>query len=414
MHHSRFKYAIELIIHALFWIGVYYALNALTSSPTHSMVINHGNGGIQRVDVRVFFPYSGIVLGFLMLLFYSNTFWLFKKVIRFKGDFWRVAIIAAWSMLLFAMNFLLIRTLIGTSAGSSHAPKSAFFMRRPDTAIADPHLEFVLREARADTALFRSRTDAAFRETPPPFGGSPGDNWERMQPIIALVFLAVLAIAAANFFIKEWVRNDLTRSQAEAQHFHTEVRLLRAQVNPHFLFNTLNNLFSMAQKKGHEELADSISKLSGMMRYMIYESNTDTVPLLREIIYLEDCIALNKLRYADSEVAVSFSHPAPAIAAGISITPMLFVPFLENAFKHGVSIGNHSRITMDISVGQKKLIFTCENTDHSAVKKLEEEKGGIGLENVRRRLELVYPGRHVLRVGPAAGKYTVNLQIDLA
>ena len=235
-----------------------------------------------------------------------------------------------------------------------------------------------------------------------------------MQPIIALVFLAVLAIAAANFFIKEWVRNDLTRSQAEAQHFHTEVRLLRAQVNPHFLFNTLNNLFSMAQKKGHEELADSISKLSGMMRYMIYESNTDTVPLLREIIYLEDCIALNKLRYADSEVAVSFSHPAPAIAAGISITPMLFVPFLENAFKHGVSIGNHSRITMDISVGQKKLIFTCENTDHSAVKKLEEEKGGIGLENVRRRLELVYPGRHVLRVGPAEGKYTVNLKIDLA
>ena len=89
-------------------------------------------------------------------------------------------------------------------------------------------------------------------------------------------------------------------------------------------------------------------------------------------------------------------------------------PFLENAFKHGVSIGNHSRITMDISVGQKKLIFTCENTDHSAVKKLEEEKGGIGLENVRRRLELVYPGRHVLRVGPAEGKYTVNLQIDLA
>ena len=414
MHRSRVKYVIELIIHALFWIGVYYALNALTSSPSHSMVIAHGNGAIQRVDVRVFFPYSGIVLGFLMLLFYSNTFWLFKKVIRFKGDFRRVAVIAGWFMLLFAMNFLLIRTLMGTSVGSSHAPKTAFFVRHPDTAIADTHLEFVLREVRADTALLKSRTDAAFRETPPPFGGSPRDNWERMQPIIALVFLAVLAIAAANFFIKEWVWNDLTRSQAQAQQFHTEIRLLRSQVNPHFLFNTLNNLFSMAQKKGNDELADSISKLSGMMRYMIYESNTDTVPLLREIIYLEDCIALNKLRYADDEVVVSFHHPDPAIAAAIAIAPMLFVPLLENAFKHGVSIGHRASITMDISVQQKKLIFTCENTDHSAVKKLEEEKGGIGLENVRRRLELLYPGRHALRAGAEGGKYTVNLQIELA
>jgi sensor histidine kinase YesM len=93
---------------------------------------------------------------------------------------------------------------------------------------------------------------------------------------------------------------------------------------------------------------------------------------------------------------------------------MLFVPFLENAFKHGVSIGHQARIDMDISVGQKKLIFTCGNVDFSAVKKLEEEKGGIGLENVRRRLELLYPGRHVLRAGAEGGKYTVNLQIDLA
>jgi sensor histidine kinase YesM len=235
-----------------------------------------------------------------------------------------------------------------------------------------------------------------------------------MQLIMAVVFLSILAIAAAYFFIKEWIRNDLVRSQAETQQLDTEIRLLRSQVNPHFLFNTLNNLFSMAQKRGHEELADSISKLSGMMRYMIYESNTDRVPLQREIVYLEDCIALNKLRYADSEVAVSFRHPAPAVAAGISIAPMLFIPFLENAFKHGVSIGSHASISLDISVEQKKLIFTCENTDYSSVKKLEEEKGGIGLENVRRRLELLYPGRHALRTGAAEGKYTVNLQIELA
>jgi two-component system LytT family sensor kinase len=394
MHRSRVRYFIEFIIHALFWIGVYYALKALTSA-SYSMV-NYTDGGTQRMDVRILFAYSWIVLGSLMILFYSNTFWLFKKVIRYKSDLARVAVIAGWFALIFFMNYLLINTLIGPS-GSNHQPQKMSFVG-----------------IRSDTALLRPHQMTAFPGPPPRFGESPADNWLHMQLIIALVFLAVLAIAAANFFMKEWIRNDLRRSQAEAQQLSTEIRLLRSQVNPHFLFNTLNNLFSMAQRKGHEELADGISKLSGMMRYMIYESNTDTVPLQREIAYLEDCIALNKLRYAHSEVAVSFRHPAAAVAGGIFIAPMLFVPFLENAFKHGVSIGSHSRITMDISVEQKKLIFTCENTDHSAVKKLETGKGGIGLENVRRRLELVYPGRHELKTGPSAGKYTVNLQIELA
>jgi two-component system LytT family sensor kinase len=93
---------------------------------------------------------------------------------------------------------------------------------------------------------------------------------------------------------------------------------------------------------------------------------------------------------------------------------MLFIPFLENAFKHGVSIGQHSSIAMAIGVDQKKLTFTCENIDHSSVKKLEEEKGGIGLENVKRRLELVYPGKHALRTWLENGTYKVNLQIDLS
>ena len=388
MHRSWSKYLIELIIHALFWLGVYYVLRALTAS-SYSMVIDRGNGRVQHMDMRLLFPYSGMVLASLMLLFYSNTFWLFKKVIRFKNDFPRVMVITGWFVLLFAANYLLIRMLIGPFGAVQSSRPKVFFESRADTVLPG-HLP------------------------PGPLGGSLADSWSHMQLIIALVFLSVLAVAAANFFIKERIRNDLMRSQADAQQLDTEIRLLRSQVNPHFFFNTLNNLFSMAQKHGHEELADSISKLSGIMRYMTYESNTATVALLREINYLEDCISLNKLRYADSEVAVGFSHPAPTITAAISIAPMLFVPFLENAFKHGVSIGHHSRIDINISVGQKKLIFTCENTDHSAVKKLEEEKGGIGLENVRRRLELVYPGRHQLLAGPSAGKYIVNLQIELA
>jgi two-component system, LytTR family, sensor kinase len=431
MHRSRIKYVVEIIIHALFWLGVFYVLRALMAS-SHSMVIEHGNKALQRMDVILSFPYAGVVLGSLILLFYSNTFWLFKQVIRYKNALPRVAVITGWFVLLFAANYLLVRMLIGSSSNSHNPQNAALLQTRSDSILAVSQRTRIFFESRSDTALFEPspnlashgpRTDTSLLLTPPngaslglplPFGKSPADNWSHMQLVIALVFLSVLAIAAANFFIKEWIRNDLTRSQVQAQQLRTELRLLRSQVNPHFLFNTLNNLFSMAQKKGHEELADSISKLSGMMRYMIYESNTDTVPLQREITYLEDCIVLNKLRYADNEVAVSFHHPSPAVASTVSIAPMLFVPFLENAFKHGVAIGHLAIIAIDISVVGKKLIFVCVNSDFSGVKKLEEEKGGIGLENVRRRLQLLYPGRHELQAGAEGGKYTVNLQIELA
>ncbi len=200
------------------------------------------------------------------------------------------------------------------------------------------------------------------------------------------------------------------RSELQAVQLDTEVKFLKSQVNPHFLFNTLNNLFSMAQKKGNDDLADGISKLSGMMRYMIYESNEETVPLKKEIEYLENCILLNKLRYADNEVKVLFNYPEQT--EGIFIAPMLFIPFVENAFKHGVMIGQSSEINIAISIENKQLVFSCENTIY-IVKKMEDEMNGIGLENVKRRLELVYPGKCELFMKNADNKYIVNLGIIL-
>jgi two-component system LytT family sensor kinase len=381
MRGKKAQFFIEIVIHALFWLGVYYALRALTVSSVQ-VVARYNDRPTMNMNAQRLFTYLPVVLGALLLLFYGSVFGLFPRAIRMKSKGMGIAIVTGWALLLFGINYEVIRLLTGPARSMPG---------RHNTILGGP---------------------AGLQIQPlPPF---LADDWMHMQGSMVAIFLSMLGIAVAYFFIKEWIRNDLRRSQAETQQLHAEIRFLRSQVNPHFLFNTLNNLFSMAQKRGHEELADSISKLSDMMRYMIYESNTDTVSLQREIAYLRDCIALNKLRYADSEVAICFHHPAPAVAAGAAVAPMLFVPFLENAFKHGVSIGRHSRIDLGISVEQKKLIFTCENTDHSAVKRLEEEKGGIGLENVRRRLELVYPGRHELRAGPEPGKYIVKLQIELA
>jgi sensor histidine kinase YesM len=232
-----------------------------------------------------------------------------------------------------------------------------------------------------------------------------------MQLTMLLIFLAVAGLSIAYFFLKEWARNELVRNQMEANQLSTEVKFLKSQINPHFLFNTLNNLFSMAQAKGNDELADGISKLSGMMRYMIYDSNAGSVPLKTEIAYLEECIMLNKLRYADDEVKVILDYPAQS--GSVTIAPMLFIPFVENAFKHGVSIGQTSGIKIAIAVPDHSLIFTCENTKYSAIKKMENEKSGIGLENVKRRLDLLYRGKHNLQISEDDGKYIVKLEIDL-
>lgn len=380
MYGKKVKFFIEVIIHALFWLGAYYALQALTDT-SYKITFNN-NGRTMFTDGRTLFPYVGLTVGLLMLLFYGSIFWLFRKERRKKNRGLDVAVIIGWLVLLYGLNYKVVRVLMGETGEMAEQHKLI-----PNNPSGPP-------------------------PPPPPMSFSVND-WNHMQPVLGALFLIILSVAVAYAFIREGIRSDLRRSKMEAQQLDTEIKFLRAQVNPHFLFNTLNNLFSMAQRRGDEELADGISKLSGMMRYMIHESDADRVSLAREIAYLEDCIALNKLRYAESEVSISFRRPEPGETARIQIAPMLFVSFLENAFKHGVSIGHHSSITMAIAVDSQKLIFTCVNTDHSAVKKPIEVKSGIGLENVRRRLQLLYPGRYQLKAGTEGGEFRVNLQIVL-
>jgi len=382
MERIKTRYFIEFFAHALFWLVMYYALKGLAVS-SFELIDRSAAGNTMRRTGHTQFPYTGVVLGFLVLLFYSSAFWLFKKIIRYKNSYARAAVLTGWLLLVYSANYLSVRMLIGTG---SNLP---VWVQYKPALPAPPGPRDLL-------ATF-------FPE-----------NWSQMQIVMSLAFLAVLGAAAAYFFIKEWIRNELMRSKVETLQLNTELRFLRAQVNPHFLFNTLNNLYSMALKEGKSSLADRIAKLSNMMRYMLYESNTDNVSLEKEVRCLEDYLALHGMRYAGGEVNISFRHPEPATLAAIQVAPMLFIPFLENVFKHGVAIGSRSYIDLAISVSPQKLVFTCENIDHSAVKKPEEEKGGIGLENVKRRLELIYPGKYALRAGPQNGKYVVNLQIDLS
>jgi len=332
-------------------------------------------------------------------LFYSNIFWLFKKALRYKNVLIKVVLPIAWFSVIFLANNYLETLLPAQKKGD------------PVLDISQPPVQTTMRitldnnrdhapgpPANVVRAMARVQSDSFLFAT------------DGFSDILLFIFIIIFGLSIAYFFLKEWTRAEGFRIRLEAVQLDTEIKFLKSQVNPHFLFNTLNNLFSMAQAKGNDELADGISKLSGMMRYMIYESNEENVPLKKEIEYLDNCILLNKLRYADDEVKVIFDYPEQD--EGIFVAPMLFIPFVENAFKHGVAIGQSSEIDISISVTNSLLIFSCENTVYGT-KKMEDEKSGIGLENVKRRLELVYPHKHELTIKDDGGKFAVELKIDL-
>lgn len=351
---------------------------------------------MERKEIVRFLPATYGTLVLLGILFYGNIFWLFKKVLSFRSNLVRFAIALCWFLLIFELDNVAINLL---------TPRDPVKIGPSPTYRLD--------------ATFKSKSVPSGPPAIPKTGhvvpddGRPHfimDMVDRSQLILLLLFIGIMGVSIAYFFLKEWAKTDVLRVKLEANQLSTEVKFLRSQINPHFLFNTLNNLFSMAQAKGNDDLADGISKLSGMMRYMIYDSNADRVPLNKEIEYLEDCITLNKLRYADEEAKVTFDYPAQT--EGILVAPMLFISFVENAFKHGVIIGQSSEINISIAMVNKQLVFSCQNTIYN-VRKMEDGKGGIGLENVKRRLELVYPGKYELYIKNADNRYIVNLGIIL-
>lgn len=390
----RRKDWIEIVLHLAFWAGVFYILTSLSRSHIHvlksSLVVSD-----QYKDPIS--PYVYLILVFLAIFFYGNVFWVFRKVIRYKSVIVRVAICAGWFTVVFGADYFIVgpffkqATVVESSPVASFQTDSLGFITKEDASLSSPHPDLPTQSNVVNFTI---------------------SDWQHMQPIILLAFLVILGISIAYFFLKEWAKSELKQSQLQANQFSTEIKFLKSQINPHFLFNTLNNLFSMAQQKENDELADGISRLSGMMRYMLYDSNAETVSLNTEITYLEEFITLNKLRYNGEEVNVQFSYPSPT--SGVSIAPMLFIPFVENAFKHGVAIGQASTITISIQISGETMIFVCENTNYSKTKSMSIEKSGIGLENIKRRLELLYAYKYLLQITETDEKYTVHLEIDLA
>ncbi len=219
--------------------------------------------------------------------------------------------------------------------------------------------------------------------------------------------LTGIAIGISIRLAKEWAKNEKERRELEGEKLRSELAFLKSQINPHFLFNTLNNICSLARKKS-DNTEPAIIKLSQIMRYMLTDSMQEKVGLEEEVEYLNNFIELQKIRIAD-KVDISFTIEDDN--SFIQIEPLLLIPFVENAFKHGVSYNDKSRIAIALKTTKGELTFTVENSRPSTKDSMKLGEAGIGLKNVSRRLELLYPGRHQLEIRDTGSLYYIMLKI---
>ncbi len=207
--------------------------------------------------------------------------------------------------------------------------------------------------------------------------------------------------------IMDWFKNERIQQQLENQNLQTELAFLKTQINPHFLFNTLNNIYILAYQRS-EKTADAVLKLSGIMQYMLYESGDEWVPLQKEIEYIRQLMALQQLRIKDS---MCFNLAITGVTEKHLIAPLILIAFIENIFKHGVLDDPLYPATVQISVTGNTLTFQSHNRIHSYEKTLTS---GIGLPNVQRRMQLLYPDKHHFSVTQDEHNYSIFLTINLA
>jgi two-component system, LytTR family, sensor kinase len=237
-------------------------------------------------------------------------------------------------------------------------------------------------------------------------GEKPGFHREYLFTIFP--FLFVWAMSTVYWFVTDKIKTEQLMKERENENLKTELSFLRSQVSPHFLFNVLNNMVAMARLKS-DQLEPSLIRLSGLMRYMLYESDETSVALQRETEYVNSYIELQKIRYAKSLKIKVVMDPGD----NQRIEPMLLIPFIENAFKHGTSAIEDPVIEIYLKISEGLVDFRVKNKYDPRNEEIKDESSGIGLPNVERRLNLLYNQKHILTINRDNGWFTVSLQIKL-
>ncbi|MDZ7693914.1 MAG: histidine kinase [Balneolaceae bacterium] len=223
-------------------------------------------------------------------------------------------------------------------------------------------------------------------------------------------FVVYVGISSLIDFSKSWFREmelEKTMQSLQKEKVETELKALRAQINPHFLFNSLNHIYALAYRQS-PETAPAILQLSELLRYTLKQMDKATVPLQDELNYLQKYVDLYKHRLQHPE-KVRFEIKGPV--KGLMIAPLLLIAFVENCFKHGSIEEPGEMIDIEIQTNTNRLFLKTQNS--TGIKTALPETSGIGLDNVRRRLNLLYPGKHILEIEDEEGTFIAKLTLDL-
>jgi len=314
-------------------------------------------GPFKRIDGTILLPVTfGTLIN--LILFYSTSFILIPRLSDRKR---------AGEFVIMVMGFLILMTII---------------------------------ESTIDSFLFT----AYYSDQPESFPS---------QLIMNTVFnLIILSLALGYGFTKNWLKNEKLKQTMKQEKVSAELNFLKSQLNPHFLFNVLNMAYSSASRNGDEKTADINEKLSGLMRYMLYESNVDQIELDREIEYIKNYINLQKMRFSD-EMPVNVEFDISGDFSSCRIAPMILIQFIENAFKFGVKLEKASEISISLSIINRELEFTVKNPIFMNPADITKKTSGIGIEKKKKRLEILYPGKHTLNIENSEKHYIVRLFMNL-
>lgn len=322
-------------------------------------------------------------------------------------DIWKV--LAAYFIIFLIHNFLVAPVLIYRQKGGRYLLLAGMLVALFVVVQCSFHPGEPPQKRSPRHEMRRTEQPFEHRRSPEPPHKRP-EPPARMLNGDILHTLVIVLLLGMNLGIKLYFKNERDHKkmqQLKSRNLEQQLERLRYQLNPHFFMNTLNNIHALIDIDA-AKAKTTIVDLSRLMRYVLYEGAKSSVPLHSDIAFMNDYLQLMKIRYADS---VSIKADFPKNAPETMIPPMLFISFIENAFKHGISYRHDSFIDIRLCIEDRHICFTCSNSIHR--KQGDNNQGGVGLTNIRQRLELLYQESFTLDIQETATEYSVRLSIPL-
>ena len=375
------KLTVQIVIHIAAWLC--FLLLPFLFYPHPAEV------DLAYFEEHYFTTYFLIANGFLIAFYYLNTYAFIPRLLDQKKFLGYIALILG------LLIFFCVLPRIYHSLFPNAAPFSGAQSGR--TAIAP------FNAGQGVGAQFGQPGQSGGRPPGPP----------RVRPVISAVnlavFLMVFVFSTGIRVINQWLRSEQRNKEIANEKLKAELSFLKAQINPHFLFNTLNNIYALASAQS-EQTAAAIMKLSSIMRYVLTEARNDLVPLEKEILFTSHYIELQKMRLTDKTI-IDFSVRGEPL--GHQIAPLLLLPFVENAFKYGISTRERSPINILLEIQKDSLNFKICNQKHLNTMLRVSDNTGIGISNTKRRLDLFYEDRYLLEIDDKPNEFSVHLKIPV-